>query len=338
MSERILAGSDWSHDALERVDGCPACGVSGKAPVVYPSVTDLFGGVSGSWCFYACPSCASLYLDPRPAGPGLAIAYRTYYTHEPDDGGKGSLPSILGRLVEGYLARRFGLPSSHALHVGYWLFRLLPTFRQQLDYFLRHIPEGAGRLLDVGCGNGAFLSRVSRAGWQAEGIEPDDAAASVARKAGCRVATATLDTFEAGVLYDVITMSHVIEHVPDPARALRFAWTLLEEGGTLWLATPNASAPGRRRYGKDWRGLEVPRHTVIFTHEALENLLRKAGYEDIRFRRRGRGARYSLDESYRAAKARRTSVRRLAAWWVDICATFSPFAGEELVVTARKRR
>ncbi|UPG84812.1 class I SAM-dependent methyltransferase [Luteibacter aegosomatis] len=265
------------------------------------------------------------------------MAYHSYYTHEAERSDDGvSSGSLIGRLIGGYLWGRFGYRSEHALSAGWWLFRSIPPLRQQLDYFLRHLPSAAGSLLDVGCGNGTFLSRVIRAGWHAQGIEPDEAAAAIARLSGCEVTTATLDTFSSSHVFDAITMSHVIEHVPDPYAALRLAFDLMVDGGLLWLATPNAESLGRRRYGADWRGLEVPRHNVVFTARALRALLERAGYQDIRFHRRGRGARYILDQSKHAAERRGVLVRRLPAWWVDLLATFSPCAGEELVVTARK--
>ena len=337
MSQPIIAGSPWPQNALEHIGACPACGHRGIDSSAYEGVVDVLGGTPGRWNLYECARCRSLYLNPRPAGLGIPLAYQTYYTHEREIGGDAmATNSIVGRLVAGYLSDRFGLRTDRALAAGRWLFLLIPPLRHQLDYFLRHLPRKPGVLLDVGCGNGAFLQRATKAGWDAEGIEPDESAARVARQTGCSVETETLDSYATSKRFDVVTMSHVIEHVPDPRRAVKKAYDILADGGMLWMATPNVCSPGRYHYGADWRGLEVPRHTAIFTAEALSNMLREAGYQQIRFHCRGRGARYSIVQSEASASRRGISKPRLPVWWVDLRAGISPRAGEEWVVTARK--
>jgi 2-polyprenyl-3-methyl-5-hydroxy-6-metoxy-1,4-benzoquinol methylase len=337
MTDQIIAGNAWPGDALEPVPACPACAERAPAKVAFDNVEDVLGGVPGAWRLRECPRCASLYLDPRPAGEGLALAYSTYYTHEaPTVDAPEQARSALAHLVEGYLDRRFARPGGKGQRWGYTVFRLLPPLRQQLDYFLRHLPARQGQLLDVGSGNGEFLRRAARAGWRARGVEPDPAAAAVSRVAGCDVVTSSFETFRTEDRFDAMTLSHVIEHVADPLYALRHAHTMLAPDGMLWIATPNAKAPGRHWYGRDWRGLEVPRHTVVFTAKALRGVLREAGFVDIRFRRRGRGARYILDQSQLTARRRGVSRIALPTLLIDLVASVWATVTEELVVTARK--
>jgi SAM-dependent methyltransferase len=135
-------------------------------------------------------------------------------------------------------------------------------------------------LLDVGAGNGAFLRRMRDLGWDVMGHETDPVAAEVVRRAGIPCAEGPLDGAELGASFDAITMHHVIEHVHDPVHTLSTCRRLLEKGGTLWIATPNAESLGYRRFGGNWGGLECPRHLVVFSRRGLEVALRRAGYGD----------------------------------------------------------
>jgi Methyltransferase domain len=73
----------------------------------------------------------------------------------------------------------------------------------------------------------------------------------------------------------------VIEHLHDPAGDLRRIYGLLRPGGLMWIATPNLEALGLRRFGRDWLGLDPPRHLVLFTRASLERLLRETGFEPL---------------------------------------------------------
>jgi 2-polyprenyl-3-methyl-5-hydroxy-6-metoxy-1,4-benzoquinol methylase len=220
--------------------------------------------------------------------------------------------------------------------MGRLVLPLLAPLRQQLDYFYRHLPETPGSLLDVGCGNGVFMLRARAASWRVQGLEPDPNAAASARKAGLDVTEGTLDTFHPTAHFDVITASHVIEHVHDPREFVRRILALLRPGGLVWLATPNARGLGHRWYGRAWRGLEPPRHMTVLTPKALQSLLRDAGFAQITAHRRGRGARYILQASADLANRYGQSVRPLPSWLVDVLATWSPALSEECIVSARK--
>jgi SAM-dependent methyltransferase len=85
---------------------------------------------------------------------------------------------------------------------------------------------------------------------------------------------------ERGV-FDVITMSHVIEHVHEPIQVLEACYRLLKPGGQLWIETPNISSLGRSRFQHNWRGLETPRHLVLFNRRSLHQALQRAGFTNI---------------------------------------------------------
>src|SRR5208282_348249 len=72
--------------------------------------------------------------------------------------------------------------------------------------------------------------------------------------------------------FDLVLMSHVIEHLNDPLATLREIRRVLRPGGTLAVTTPNADSWGHRHFGPDWRGFEPPRHLRIFNGKALAAL------------------------------------------------------------------
>lgn len=154
--------------------------------------------------------------------------------------------------------------------------------------------------MDVGAGNGAYLLSVRSAGWEIVGVEPDPAAAAVARRTGLDVREGSIHSLQSGDgTFDVITMNHVIEHVHEPRKVLSEAFRLLRPGGILYLETPNIESYGHRRFGRHWRGLEPPRHLVLFNWNSLEALLSEVGFAQIERRRRS-GVYVSLAAKSRA--------------------------------------
>ena len=84
-----------------------------------------------------------------------------------------------------------------------------------------------------------------------------------------------------GENYDFITLSHVIEHVYDPVALINACYALLNDGGILWIETPNGKSTGYEIYKSSWRGLEPPRHLMLFTESTLSELLFAAGFKSI---------------------------------------------------------
>ncbi|MDE2023958.1 MAG: class I SAM-dependent methyltransferase [Gammaproteobacteria bacterium] len=288
-----------------------------------------------------------MYLIERPDAESLPRAYENYYTHESerDDFASGNARGLLRRLINGYLNARFRMRRRPALRTGAWVFRLLPPLRMKLDVYGRHIPralcQGPARLLDVGCGNGAFLCRALEMGIQVQGCEPDPAAAATCRNMGLHVVAGDVWTAAyADGSFTYITLNHVIEHVTDPSRLLGKLLALLEPGGTLWLALPNPSALGLRLFRRGWKGLHPPFHLLIPSQRILREWLQHAGFTDVRFVRRGMQSPGLWRESVRIAEREGTThfrvwmatVRRVG----DLLSTLTPRWGEETIVMAHR--
>jgi SAM-dependent methyltransferase len=138
-------------------------------------------------------------------------------------------------------------------------------------------------VLDIGCGNGAWLDVLRAAGCEVAGVEPDPKAAEIARSHGIEVRARISDWIADARSFDHLTLHHVIEHVHEPMELLRCCRLLLRPGGSLFIDTPNIDSEGHHLYGCDWRGLEPPRHLILFTRDALARAVSDAGFEHVRF-------------------------------------------------------
>ena len=279
-ASRIAA--EWPPEGLERVDACPVCGEE-RRTLLHSGLTDrAFRAAPGRWTLKRCHACSSAYLDPRPTPDTIGLAYRTYYTHS----GAHAPPPGPGRFRQGlandYRRARWGYSAGPRVPGGRLIPRVAPLRGALVDREIRHLPalEG-GRLLDVGSGSGDFVAQMAALGWRSEGVDPDPAAVARARAAGLDVTQGRLtdlDDAEHAGAFDAITLSHVIEHLHEPATELERVWRLLRPGGLLWIATPNLEGLGHRRFRTAWLGLDPPRHLVLFTRASLEDLLRRVGF------------------------------------------------------------
>jgi 2-polyprenyl-3-methyl-5-hydroxy-6-metoxy-1,4-benzoquinol methylase len=153
--------------------------------------------------------------------------------------------------------------------------------RVMLDERLRFIEEwrAPGRLLDVGCGDGAFLARAEARGWTVVGLETSPQAAARAR-AACRgtVVRAPLEQASIPGEFDAVTFWDCLEHLVDPAAALRQVAVRMRPGAVVAITMPNAAGAESRLWGPRWHYLDLARygHLHHFTPRSLRRLLERA--------------------------------------------------------------
>lgn len=126
-------------------------------------------------------------------------------------------------------------------------------------------------LLDLGAGTGDFLLKCQKDGWKVEGVEPSMNARKLAEeKTGTKLKT---QISELGTQrYDVITMWHVLEHVPNLTEYVSQLEELLKPDGTIVVAVPNHKSFDASYYGNFWAAYDVPRHLWHFSQTAIRNL------------------------------------------------------------------
>ncbi len=130
-----------------------------------------------------------------------------------------------------------------------------------------------GRLLDIGAGTGDFLTVVKNDGWQTVGIEPSAKAKEIAIKKGVNFAP-DLASLESNS-FDIITMWHVLEHVPNLEEYISELKRLIKPTGTIIIAVPNFKSYDAKYYGEFWAAFDVPRHLWHFSKTAIKKLFAK---------------------------------------------------------------
>ena len=139
---------------------------------------------------------------------------------------------------------------------------------------------GGGLVLDVGCGGGLFLGMLRERGVEVLGLDNSAEAARAAREQN-GVTVLLGDMLRAPIAEascSVVTMYHVLEHLPDPAGFLRAARNLLRPGGRLIVQVPNLDCWQYGVLGRNWNGLDVPRHVTDFRSADLRKLLIQCGF------------------------------------------------------------
>jgi SAM-dependent methyltransferase len=235
-----------------RINACSLCSSSAPQLFLQAPALDRLGGPL--YTYFRCRACGFIFLDP--AVEPVAAHY--------DE--------------SGYYSRRapiFAAPID-------WMMGLFNYLRLQIVEQVWRQPPG--RLLDVGCGKGRFLVAARQAGWQSTGIEPTERSWRVAVETyGLEVLHELLrDDLFPPEHFEVVTMWHTLEHIPDPVAALRTVEHWLVPGGLAVVAVPNIASLQARLGGPLWFHLDPPRHLSHFTPRTGARLFSEAGFETPR--------------------------------------------------------
>lgn len=196
-----------------------------------------------------CNSCGFKFTNPRPEAKELGKYYKSeeYVSHS--NTSRGFINST-------YQAVR-----------KYTLFKKLQLISR---YFK------TGTILDIGCGTGEFLNTCKNAKWSTLGIEPDNDVRAMAIK------NYSLDVREeedlknlASASFDIITMWHVLEHVPELNECVEELKRLIKPKGVIIIAVPNSNSYDARIYKENWAAYDVPRHLYHFAPRDIETLFTK---------------------------------------------------------------
>jgi SAM-dependent methyltransferase len=140
-------------------------------------------------------------------------------------------------------------------------------------------------MLDVGCGSGLSLLEAARLGAQAFGIEADPNVRPIAEQLGLTIHIGTLrDQPFPDTSFDLIVVNQVIEHMPEPDKALECLRGRLKPGGRIVLSFPNRRSAWQRLSRAKWINWHIPYHLHHFDAAGFETMARRQGYRVVRLR------------------------------------------------------
>lgn len=233
---------------------CKVCG-SNCPKLIETGIKDWEYHFPGAYSYYECGKCGTIQISPFPSIEDLIEAYRVDY-------------------------HGFTEPSTKGI-----LYKTLYVVKEHLSLrkFRKRFPSNA-RVLDVGCGIGLFLSELKAMGFtEIEGIDFSERAVSAVNSKGIKCFKGSfLDFCGEEKSYDLIAMNNYLEHTLNPIDEIKKAKKLLKNIGVLMGEIPNFGSLDRILFGRFWGGNHVPRHTFQFNEEKLVNVMRQAGFWNIR--------------------------------------------------------
>jgi len=235
---------------------CPACGAR-EGDVIAEGVDFEYHVTDDVFHMVQCKECGVIYLNPRPAieelGRIYPLSYVPYHFAEALNGLTGTARNFL-------LKRR--------------------------AVAFRRLVGNEARILEVGCGNGAFLllmRRFGSSGWELAGVDIDDVARQPLERNNITFHHGRFEDLSfAADSWDLIVMKDVIEHLDNPAAVLEKARHVLKPSGLLLLETPNYQGWDAKIFRSSyWGGWHFPRHWTIYHPQSLRSHLHRSGFELI---------------------------------------------------------
>jgi 2-polyprenyl-3-methyl-5-hydroxy-6-metoxy-1,4-benzoquinol methylase len=231
---------------MEKLNQCPVC--EGKSLDTFMSVDDHFLSRE-KFELVKCTSCSFVFTNPRPKAAELQKYYESedYFSHS--------------KKKKGLITFLYDTVKSHSLSKKYTLISKY---------------KSGGKILDIGCATGEFLNYFKQKGWETTGIEPAENPRNFAiENYGLDVKPEeSLDALKPAS-FDVITMWHVLEHVPELNDRMQQIKKLLKPDGLLLVALPNYLSWDAKHYKSFWAGYDVPRHLYHFSKSTVSRIFSK---------------------------------------------------------------
>jgi 2-polyprenyl-3-methyl-5-hydroxy-6-metoxy-1,4-benzoquinol methylase len=272
---------------------CVLC--HGRKTLLWDDCTDLEYFMTGSGDMYRCEACGLVAMEPMPTRQELPALYPPGYYN------LSERKSALAR----FLQRRY-----HQRQAGICRSFLPPD----------------GRILEIGCATGDVLVGLRDDYPVVHGVDLSDAACEVARRRGLEVFCGTLEEYETDQQYDVVFMSHIIEHVIDPVATVAAVERLLAPGGVLYIETPNVGSLDARVWKQRWGLIHYPRHLYLFDRDTISSLLTSSSLatEHVRWEPNSCGWALSVQSELRRRQIDRATTPR--SWYYPLLLMlFLPF-------------
>jgi SAM-dependent methyltransferase len=201
-----------------------------------------------------------------------------------------------GRIEEYYASTTYGLRAyseSRSHHFKMFLEagnnRLIRAVRGAvLVTWLPRPPFLGAKMLDIGCARGDLMAHAARLGWTASGCEASDASCAVARSRGFECFTSDWESHLPSGEFHLVTLSHVLEHLPSPVSTLGRLRQSMTTDAYLLCTLPNWDSDMARIFDLEWWANNPPEHIWLLRPHDTDAILKSAGFrvELVRLRSR----------------------------------------------------
>ncbi len=236
------------HVYTETLAHCPLCGGDRSRTALSAQDHTVSKAV---FHIQECSDCGFQFTNPRPTLSTLGTYYQSpdYISHTNQN------KSLVDRIYQ-YVRKR-----------------AIANKRMLITAQVTH-----GKALDVGCGTGEFLHHLHGYGFQVVGVEPSVTAREQAIAHYSLPVVADLEDIQALAQFDVITLWHVLEHMPQPRETLKQLHARAASNALLVIAVPDRESWDAQHYGAQWAAYDVPRHLSHFTRKDMGRLLDEHGF------------------------------------------------------------
>jgi len=239
------------NEIVDNTNPCAYCGAA-ESVQLYPTYS-----ISGDNFYLSrCLHCHAVFLSPRPSQHQLERAYDDSYYGTGEQKFTGYIEKVLDR------------------------------FRSARARRVRSYISPPARILDIGCGNGKFLSYLMPRGFECYGTElPGKAAERAAKIPGLNLKVGRLaEANFSDDFFDCICMWHVFEHLTEPKQALQIIRNILKPGGYLMMSLPNIDSLQSKIFRGKWLHLDPPKHLFFLGPADLNSAMKDLGFKLIKQR------------------------------------------------------
>jgi len=239
---------------------CELCGAD--EPELLFTARDTLCGIPGVFRIVRCQLCRLVYLNPRPKREMVGRLYPAHYY----DLQRSPIWDPKSNATESWVRQTL-----RALY-----YRLAGRLSERVE----ELP--VGRVLDVGCGDGSYLLRFKKRGWEVWGIDPSATAITRAGESGLNARLGELPEIQLPEAYfDLVLLRYTLENMHNPTEVLRAARRALRDDGKLFISAPSISCPAARALRQYSAYIDAPRHLFFFDRSTIESLLSKCHFRVV---------------------------------------------------------
>lgn len=243
---------------------CNFCGSAERILITTGSEHEYLTTTGDKFNVVQCTKCRLIYLNPRPDISELDTVYPPdYYSYNQQKLKEQANPNSLLHTLRyrGFMAK----------------------IRQGLSLCPQHDPI---TVLDIGCGDGHTLNlyrQIKNVNVETHGVDFNTAACEQAAQQGHKTYSGRFEDVDLPLEYfDLVTASHVIEHVADPKGFTEKIHSILRPGGIFWFETPNIGSLDAKLFRKEhWGAYHFPRHWYFFDADSIGNLSKMTGFDIV---------------------------------------------------------